>query len=98
MAAAFSELLYVVVVVVVVLLLLLLLLLLLSLLLLLLLLLLLFMKNMKAGQILNFILQVRSSSVARKSLRELLHEFYGLTLAYEEEKWWCVAYSAYKTA
>ena len=45
-------------------------------------------ENMKAGQLLYFVLQVRSSSVARKSLRELLHEFYGLTLAYEEVKWW----------
>ena len=50
-------------------------------------------ENIKAGQLLNFILQVRSSSVARKSLRELLHEFYGLTLAYEEVKWWYVTYS-----
>ena len=32
----------------------------------------------------HFTLQVRSSSIARKSLRELVHEFYGLTLAYDE--------------
>ena len=54
---------------------------------LLLLLLLFIMETVKAGQLLcdhHFTLQVRSSSIARKSLRELVHEFYGLTLAYDE--------------